>query len=331
MQKRKAPIFRALRGVSVQRVSEFSFYELASKIHPLVDVKEVKLSDVWFQWYQARTELESILASRPLSVSVDAAKRLHAAITVFVPEKWEDAVAAVKPAVMVGTAVAVEQPLASWETYPIRIAAKDFETVLAAECQVFDTYFVSKKGVYSTADLVEHAHHHIPEPTRNQLPDQTKADFDQAGKCIAFDLATAGAFHLLRGTEAVLREYYEGVVPGAKKAPAKMRNWGVYIKLLNEHGAETKVTSLLTHLKDAYRNPVLHPEENYTDERVQVLFGVCVSAIVMMVEEINKLKAKGAMLPFPQAANALAGRIAAIAGIAPPVVASDDGTKSGTA
>ena len=182
-------------------------------------------------------------------------------------------------------------------------AAKEFETILGAECQVLDTYFISKKGVYSTADLVDHAHHHIPEPTRAQLPEQTKSDFDQAGKCIAFDLATAGAFHLLRGTEAVLRQYYEAVVPGTKKAPAKMRNWGVYIKLLSDHGAEIKVTSLLTHLKDAYRNPVLHPEENYTDERVQVLFGVCISAIVMMVEELNKLAYKSAPLPFPATAT----------------------------
>jgi hypothetical protein len=321
----KAPVFVGVRGAAVQRVSEFSFYELASKIHPLVDMEEVKLSEVWFQWYQARTELSSILDSRPLSVSVDAAGRLYTAITAFVPEKWEDAIAAVKPNPLAGA----EVPLAAWQTYPIRTAAKDFETVLAAECQVLDTYFVSKKGVYSTADLVDHAHHHIPEPTRAHLPEQCKGDFDQAGKCIAFDVATAAAFHLLRGTEAVLREYYDAVVPGAKKAPAKMRNWGVYINLLGDHGAESKVISLLIHLKDAYRNPVLHPEENYTDERVQVLFGVCVSAIVMMVEEINKLKAKSPTLPFSIApTNSLAAAVDAMMSVA---VSSDDGAKSGTA
>jgi hypothetical protein len=80
----------------------------------------------------------------------------------------------------------------------------------------------------------------------------------------------------------------------------------VYIKLLRDHGAEEKVTSLLTHIKDAYRNPVLHPEENYTDEMVQVLFGVCVSAIVMIVEELNALASKPAALPFPSAQAALA-------------------------
>ena len=59
--------------------------------------------------------------------------------------------------------------------------------------------------------------------------------------------------------------------------------------------------SLLTHLKDAYRNPVLHPEENYTEERAQVLFGVCISAIVMMIEQINKVRTAAAIAPaLPQ-------------------------------
>lgn len=198
----------------MQRVNEFSFYELAAKIHPLTDLPEVKLSEVWFQWWQARAELDSIFTLRPLSVSLAVAKKLYDAITAFVPEKWEEAVAEVPDPTN-------EQPLASWQTYKIRTTAKEFETILAAECQVLDTYFISKKGVYSTADLVDHAHYHVPEPTRGKLPNQTKADFDQAGKCIAFDLATAGAFHLLRGTEAVLREYYEAVVPGLKRHPLK--------------------------------------------------------------------------------------------------------------
>ena len=295
----------------MQRVNEFTFYDLATKIHSLTDVTEVKITDVWFEWFQARLELDNILSLRPLSVSVGAARKLMEAITAFIPSKWEDAVQAVK----VPKEGEEEIPLASWQTYAIRTTAKEFETVLAAECQVLDTYFVSKKGVYSTADLIEHAHHHIPEPTRTELPDQTKGDFDQAGKCMAFDLATAAAFHLLRGTEAVLRQYYDLVVPGSKKAPAKMRNWGAYIKLLKDHGATEKVTSLLTHLKDAYRNPVFHPEENYTDERVQVLFGVCISAIVMMVEEIRKLAPEPTFLPFSELSG-LSG-LATIGSLAP--------------
>jgi hypothetical protein len=305
----------------MQRVNEFEFYDLGTKIHPIGEKEEVLLREVWFEWYQARESLDTILSLRPLSVSVAAARKLSEAITAFIPEKWDDLVKAIPP-LKEGEE---ETPVKSWQTFGLRTAAKEFETVLAAECQVLDTYFVSKKGVYSTADLIDHAHYHIPEPTRSELPDLTKGDFDQAGKCMAFDLATAAAFHLLRGTEAVVRQYYELVVPGMKRAPAKMRNWGVYIKLLKDHGAEEKITSLLTHLKDAYRNPVFHPEENYTDERVQVLFGVCISAIVLMVEEITKLKPKSELLPFSAALTGLSGLMVSGA-LASPLSVSPEAT-----
>jgi hypothetical protein len=284
----------------MQRVNEFSFYELAAKVHPLADIaNESKISTIWFSLWEARTAINIILEARPLTVSKNAAESLSAAITAVVPEGWDD-LSSILP-----KEPETEKPVAAYKLYRIRTGATEFETVLAAECHVLDTYFVSKKGAFSTADLVERAHQHIPENTRKGIPEQTVADFDQAGKCLAFDLATAAAFHLLRGTEAVLRRYYEIVVPGPKQAPAKMRNWGVYIKLLADHKAEAKVISLLTHLKDSYRNPVLHPEENYTDESVLVLFGVCVSAIVLMVEEINKAS-MSLPLAFPPIAAAIA-------------------------
>jgi hypothetical protein len=181
----------------------------------------------------------------------------------------------------------------------IQEAAKEFETVLRNECQVMDTYFISKKGTYSTVDLVERASFQIPESIRPRVPELTRKDFDQAGKCFAFDVPTAAAFHLLRGTEAVIRDYYDLKVPGSKKAIPKMRNWGTYIRLLQRSNAPDSVTSFLTHVKDQYRNPVMHPEESYTEERVQVLFGVCVSMVVMIQEQIDIEKSKSGTLAFP--------------------------------
>lgn len=277
----------------MQRVNEFSFYELAQHIHPFSSLAgPVRLSAVWLTWWYARQALDSIFTLRPLNVCASAGYALRAAITEVIPEKWEDVMAAYT------ADLENEKAIPPWNIASIQRAAQQFETVLAAECQVLDTYFVSKKGTFSTADLIEHAHFHFPPKFRPLLPDLTKGDIDQAGKCIAFDLPTAAAFHLLRGTEAVLREYYDRVVPGKKRASAKMRNWGAYIRLMNEHGADPKIISLVDHLRDSYRNPVLHPEENYTEERAQVLFGVCVSAIVMMLEEIEQLDAKGQLLPL---------------------------------
>lgn len=283
----------------MQRVNEFNFYELAKSIHPLLQLTDKSTFILeWGTLWDARVAINSIFAVRPLNVCARAASDLQNAINAAVPENWDDLTAQLSRSNATTT-------FSPWQVATIQRAAREFETVLAAECQVLDTYFVSKKGAFSTADLVDNAHHHIPPSIREQLPELTKGDIDQAGKCIAFDLPTAAAFHLLRGTEAVLREYYDRIVPGPKKAAPKMRNWGVYIKLLKEHGADTRITSLLDHLRDSYRNPVLHPEENYTDERAQVLFGVCISAIVMMTEAVAALDSKGALLPLDMAPPAL--------------------------
>lgn len=278
----------------MQRVNEFVFYELAVKVHGLTEIpNSIKYSDVWFDWAQSREALDEIYRQRALNFVTPVAWRLYQAINAVVPKDLNDQVAKLPAEDTVEAEIPINQ------TYEIREAAKEFEVVLRIECQAMDTYFVSKKGTHSTKDLVENAHFQVPEPTRKRLPEQTKADFDQAGKCIAFDVPTAAAFHLLRGTEAVIREYYELIVPGPKRAPTKMRNWGTYIRLLGNHGADPNIILLLTHLKDVYRNPVLHPEENYTDERAQVLLGVCISAVVLMENAIADKTAKGGMIPFP--------------------------------
>ncbi len=263
----------------MQRVNEFVFYELAIKVHSLAELayEPIKYSASWLMFWNARLSIDEIYRQRPLNFTTQAALRLYRAITAIIPDNWDDLMATF-PA----RTAEPEEPLGVWLIAEVREAAKEFETVLRNECQIMDTYFISKKGTYSTKDLVENAHHQIPEPSRSALPQQSRLDFDQAGKCFAFDVHTAAAFHLLRGTEAVIREYYELIVPGPKRASAKMRNWGVYIKLMRTHDGDANVLSLLDHMREVYRNPVTHPEENYTDERVQVLFGLCVSAVVLL-------------------------------------------------
>jgi len=287
--------FEPLLGGRMLRVNEFHFYELAIKVHGLTELSSpVRFSESWLQLWYARESVKEIHQQRALSFSVPAASRLYSAITSVVPETMEQVFAAwserVKPE--------NNEILAYWIS-EISEAAKEFETVLRTECQMMDTYFVSKKGTHSTRDLVEKAHHQIPEPSRNKLPDQAKFDFDQAGRCMAFDVPTAAAFHLLRGTEKVLVDYYDVAVPGLKKASRKMRNWGVYIKLIRDHAGDPSAISVVDHIRDAYRNPVTHPEENYTDERVQVLFGLCVSAVVLLIQATEALESKGSSLNFP--------------------------------
>jgi hypothetical protein len=60
---------------------------------------------------------------------------------------------------------------ATWfEVSQISQSAIVFETALKTECAVMDAYYVVKKGIYSTKDLVENAHVQIPVSVRGKVP-----------------------------------------------------------------------------------------------------------------------------------------------------------------
>lgn len=269
----------------MRRVDEFVFYEAASHLHTLceMEVKEVQYHEVFWTLSTARSALNDIYTQRPFSFTRDAALSLYNAISAVIPVDFEQMLERLSE--RDGSGPVIEP----WRVNQIRSSAIELETVLRNECRIMDTYHIDQKGVYSTKDLIETAHFHVPLPARDTLAEITKLDLDQAGRCLAFDLPTAAAFHLLQATESVIRKYYRLLVPSNKQAAPKMRNWGVYIKVLKKHDAKAAILSILDHLRDVYRNPVLYPEESYTDDRVIVLFGLCVSAITLVEAECAAL------------------------------------------
>jgi len=236
----------------------------------------------------AKAALETIFKQRALEVCLNAAKELYGKLQVIVPDDFDEAVK------KLSAEGADETPL-GYICYSIRDAAKNFETVLSAELSNSDTYWISPKGTHKTSRLLQSARQELPENVLKIIPNGAAVELDEAGRCFLLDLSTAAGFHLFRSTEAVIRDYYEFVV-GTRPA-AKSRNWGAYLKVLDAKGAPLRVTGFLDHIRIHYRNPVLHPEITLTAEDAQVLFGVCISAIAMMVSEMTTNA--GAILPFP--------------------------------
>ncbi|MGA8214480.1 MAG: hypothetical protein WB799_12865 [Candidatus Sulfotelmatobacter sp.] len=230
-------------------VNEYHFYELAIAIHPLTFApNDTKYSDVWYDWWNAKNLLNTTFVERrPLSICRPAANKLYLAITQFVPDDFDTAVA------KVASDPDQIDPVLGVSGYSLREAAKEFETVLQAELQSMDTYFVSQKGGYKTHDLIERAHVAFPASVRASVRDQTKVDFDQAGKCIAFDIPTAAGFHLLRGTESVIRDYYKVVTEREPKL--QMRNWGAYNENLKKKGADQRGPTYSTTSRSCTETP----------------------------------------------------------------------------
>jgi len=122
------------------------------------------------------------------------------------------------------------------------------------------------------------------------LPDLAQYDFREAGKCIAFELPTAGAFHLLRATEGVLKHFHYCVTG---KDVVEGSTWGQTINALRagQHALPGPLLNNLDNIREHYRNPTQHPQKRYDSDEVQDLFGLCVDAVGQMVKSRLWVKA----------------------------------------
>jgi len=262
-------------GTKMQRVNGYSFYAIGRNLRPLADLQgDKKYGEVFAPLFFARASLRELLSSQivPLNVSKNGILKVISRINTvvpddlspFTPEKWEATVY-------------------DWQLRQIASDLTALEIVLNAELSGLDVYYISQKGIYATPDLIERAENALPEEIKTLLTARTRGDINQAGRCLAFDLPTAAGFHIMRATESVLLAYHAAFVG----KPPNSRNWGAYLADLKGTKAEPKTLGILQQIKDLHRNPTMH-EEVLTGNEAFVLFGIGLSAIITMVEEMAK-------------------------------------------
>lgn len=112
----------------------------------------------------------------------------------------------------------------------------------------------------------------------SSIPSKIQYDFIECGKCIAFECSTAGAFHVLRGLEGLLRLLLEKLSP---QIDATDMAWGKLISELKNLNINDLTTLLdnCDRIRENYRNPTNHPEKIYNIEEIQDLFNLCVGVV----------------------------------------------------
>lgn len=285
----------------MQRVNGHQFYDLAVKVHPLVDLgAEAKMKDVFFVLWAAREAILQILAQVPLPVCAASANKIVQGIDRLLPRKINEA----------AESYSSDNPIGPG-AYSIQAGASEFETVLEAELQNLSIYLVSQKGTHSTPDLIERAEIMFSPAIRESLPPSAITDIRLAGRCLVLDNPTASVFHMLRALESVMAVYFECVT--GKRIPTRMRNWGVYLKVLQKHPDHSpRVVAFLDHIRDSYRNPILHPDVVVSEDDAESLLNVAGSAIRMLVLETKSVQEKAKSLPLSL------GMLSAIGGMIKP-------------
>jgi hypothetical protein len=117
------------------------------------------------------------------------------------------------------------------------------------------------------------------------LPEMAQFDFSEAGRCIAYEVPTAAAFHLMRGTEDVLRWFYKEIA----KSGATAKLWGPIVQNLRTHrDAPPKVLlDNLDNIRHNFRNPTQHPEKVYDIQEAQDLLSLSIDVVNRMVRHLH--------------------------------------------
>jgi hypothetical protein len=155
----------------------------------------------------------------------------------------------------------------------------DIRTTLIAESKIKYIYIVTDKRL-PIDKLLNNISELMAPNAFNKLSSIAQNDFKEAGLCIAFELPTAAAFYILRGTESVLRDLYYFCV---KRKRLKRPMWGEIVIALKGRKINPLLLSNLDCIREYYRNPTDHPDKIYNIEEVQDLFSLCVDAIHKMI------------------------------------------------
>ena len=169
----------------------------------------------------------------------------------------------------------------------------EFQMIVKEELGIANLYLVSRKRGYSTEALIESPSDIFPPSLLEHVPDAAH-DVQQVGRCLAFEVPTAAAFHLHRINEAVLRQYFAAMAP--EEAPPKSGNMGAYIAELKKLSEKMPKPSeletllpLLQIIKDQYRNPVMHPDLSIDSiDQSFALLSLINAAVELMFAKIKR-------------------------------------------
>jgi hypothetical protein len=179
------------------------------------------------------------------------------------------------------------------EIYLLNGLLFSFQAVFLSEASSLNIFYVTPKRAYDMSRLITQGEHILSQACLNSLG-QSKSmvisDIREATKCLAFDIPTAVGFHIYRAIEAIITQDYFPVLNIQSSDWDRNKNLGNYISLLESKGVDVKVTTILRHLKDHYRNPISHPEEFWGIENAESAFMLATSVISVLLQDIQKRK-----------------------------------------
>lgn len=176
--------------------------------------------------------------------------------------------------------------LTAAETEHLRDLAVQIRQTVLAESAGKMAYIASDKR-YTVAKLLGDIGSLFGNDVYDQLPTLAQFDFVEGGKALAYELPTAAAFHFLRATEAVLRDFYCKVVKRNRIAEPRM--WAAMVRDMRgkRRAPSALLLDNLDSLRSHFRNPTQHPEKVYDLDETQDLLALAIDSVNRMIRHLD--------------------------------------------
>jgi hypothetical protein len=259
-----------VEGIGMDEINLYSVYNLGARLDRLRDLKSsTKVDDVLEDLIWSRVALIRFRSRWfiPLGVCEAASERLLRLISEIAANLKGEQLGEIAP--------------------QLYRALDTLETVMANELPKIASYIVPPRGLFSTDRLIRHAESALPDTSRDILSEHVVKDLQEAGRCIAFGVPTAAAFHLWRATECAMHEYYDVVTIGAPR-PNKFPTWATYHHELTKANADPRILGVLDQIFQLHRNPTSHPEQFIELDEAISLLGVACDAMRAIADDMRK-------------------------------------------
>jgi len=179
----------------------------------------------------------------------------------------------------------------------VRTIINKIDTTLDAELKLRSAFIVTPKR-FQLENLLEKPENIFGSQIFQKLPPICQFDFKEACRCIAFDLPTSAAFHIMRGTEGVLRFYYCSIV---KRKRVQRLLWNEMIEHLRKRRGppEKALMDNMDNIRYNFRNPTQHPDARYHIDQAQDLLAIGVDVINRMIRDLEAKKILPYFRPIP--------------------------------
>ncbi len=281
----------------MERINQFDLYTLGQQLKALTrfdNAGPVSANEAFQVIIAARAALNRLLAGNPtpLGVSRTTAQQLKEQLDTIWTNHFmvEDEDGTKKFKFPEENAA----PIAAWSWRWMCTALERFETVFQEDMREAAAYVVPRRGIYSTASLVDRADETFPAEVSGFIPDKAKRDFRAAGRCLAFNLLTASGYHVGRAVEGMLESYYQFFCN--KPVTETLNGWKDYIEALDkvrkagtfpDNQLSEKTLKELDQMREDYRNPLAHPRVELNESEARMVFSNGESLIIGMAGELG--------------------------------------------